>query len=208
MKKITVLCLVLVLLAASAVPVMAAKGDNNGQGNGQGQGNTNNGGDQDQQQQQDQNRDQYRDQDRNREKDKNSNPGSGRNGNHEHMHKRAPFYLQGNISALDAGAGTITVTLMQGNAKVKEYIGTDLTMLTNENTLIFQITQGDEISGTLGTDSGDVGDTDDDGEPSNRIPITFDELAVGQKVAIHGDLVDQVYTARLITVYIRETVEP
>jgi len=202
MKKITVLCLVLVMLAASAVPVLAANGGNNGHGNSQGQGNGNNGGDQDQQQ------DQNRDQDRNKDKDNNSNPGSAENWKHEHKNRRSPFYLQGTISALDAGAGTITVTLTHGNAKVKEYIGSDLTMLTNENTLIFQITQGDEISGTLGTDSGDVGDTDDDGEPSNRIPITFDQLAVGQKVAIHGNLVDQIYTARLITVYIRETVEP
>jgi hypothetical protein len=214
MKKITVLCLVLVLLAASAVPVMAARGGNNGQGNGQGQGNGNNGADQDQQQ------DQNRDQDRNKDKEKNSNPSSGGNGNHEHMYKRSPFYLQGTISALDAGVGTITVTLTHGNAKVKEYIGTNLTLQTNESTLIFQITQGEEISGTLGTDmstgdgtglsTGDVtGDgTDDDGEPSNRIPISFDQLAVGQYVAIHGNLVDQVYTARLITVYIREPVEP
>jgi hypothetical protein len=198
MKKITVLCLVLVLLAASAVPVMAARGGNNGHGNGQGQGNGNNGGDQDEKQQQD----------RNRDKDKNSNPGSGGNVNQQHIHRRAPFYLQGTISALDAGLGTITVTLTHGNAKVKENIGTNLTLQTDDNTMIFQITQGNEISGTLGTDSGDVADTDDDGEPSNRIPITFDQLAVGQKVAIHGNLVDQVYTARLITVYIREAVEP
>ena len=202
MKIITVLCLVLVLLAASAVPVLAANGGNNGHGNSQGQGNGNNGGDQDQQQ------DQNRDQDRDKDKDKNSNPGSAENGKHEHKNQRSPFYLQGTISALDAGAGTITVTLTHGNAKVKEYIGTSLTLQTNDNTMIFQITQGNEISGTLGTESGDVSDTDDDGEPSNRIPITFDQLAVGQKVAIHGNLVDQVYTARLITVYIWEALEP
>jgi hypothetical protein len=220
MKKITVLCLVLVLLAASAIPVMAARGGNNGHGNGQGQGHGNNGGDQDQQQKQDQ----IREQNRNKDKEKNSNPGSGGNGNHEHMYKRSPFYLQGTISALDAGLGTVTVTLTHGNAKVKEYIGTNLTLQTNESTMIFQITQGEEISGTLetgsstgdgtnsstgdGTGSSTGDDTDDDGEPSNRIPITFDQLAVGQYVAIHGNLVDQVYTARLITVYIREPVEP
>jgi hypothetical protein len=194
MKKITLLCLVLVMLAVSVVPVMAAKGGNNGHGNEQNEGQGNGRGNQDQ--------------DRNQDGDKNAYNGSGVNGNQEHMHKRTPFYLQGTISALDAGAGSITVTLTHGNAKVKAYIGADLTLQTSEGTLIFQITQGDENSENLNSDMSGVDDSDDDGSPSNRIPITFDQLTVGQKVAIHGNLVDTVYTARLITVYIRELVEP
>jgi hypothetical protein len=202
MKKITIISLILILLAFSVVPVMAAKGENNGHGNGQNQGQGNNGGDQDQQQ----DRDREQDKDQIKDKDKSSAPGSGGRGNHEHTRMRTPFYLQGTISALDAG--TITVTLTHGNAKVKEYIGTDLVLQTNESTLIFQITQGDEISGTLGTDMSSSDDSDDDGEPSNRVPISFDQLEVGQKVAVHGNVVESGYAARLITVYIQKSIEP
>lgn len=211
MKKVALLSLVLLLLAVSVVPVMAAGGNpnNHGNGNGTGQGNGNDagqgngGGNRDHQKQQD--RDQDRDQDRNQDRDRSSNPGSGGNGNQEHGQVRAPFYLQGTISGI--AGDTLTVTLTHGNAKVKEYIGSDLTLQTNESTLIFQITQGDEISGTVVTDVSTGSDTKDDGTPSNRIPITFDQLVIGQKVAIHGNLADNVFTARLITVYIRVTVE-
>ena len=207
MKKVALLSLVLLLLAVSVVPVMAAGGqpNNHGNGNGAGQGNNNSsgqgngGGNRDHQKQQD------RDQDRNQDRDRSSNPGSGGNGNQGHGQVRGPFYLQGTISGI-AGE-TITVTVTHGNAKVKEYIGSDLTIQTNESTQIFQITQGDEISGTVVTDVSTGSDINDDGTPSNRIPITFDQLAVGQKVAIHGNLADNVFTARLITVYIRVTVE-
>ena len=207
MKKVALLSLVLILLAVSVVPVMAAGGqpNNHGNGNGAGQGNNNSsgqgngGGNRDHQKQQD------RDQDRNQDRDRSSNPGSGGNGNQGHGQVRGPFYLQGTISGI-AGE-TITVTVTHGNAKVKEYIGSDLTIQTNESTQIFQITQGGEISGTVGTDVSTGSETDDEGTPSNRIPITFDQLAVGQKVAIHGNLADSVFTARLITVYIRVTVE-
>jgi hypothetical protein len=194
MKKVALLSLVLILLAVSVVPVMAAGGNPNGHGNGVSAGHGNNGGNQDHQKQQD------RDQNRNQDTVRNSNPGSGSNGNQGHTRTRTPFYLQGTISAI--GAETIAVTLTRGNARVKEYIGSDLSLQTNEGTLIFQITQGDEISGTLGTDTNAGSVTNDEGTPSNRIPITFDQLAVGQKVAIHGDLIDSIYTARLITVYI------
>ena len=207
MKKVALLSLVLILLAVSVVPVMAAGGqpNNHGNGNGAGQGNNNSsgqgngGGNRDHQKQQD------RDQDRNQDRDRSSNPGSGGNGNQGHGQVRGPFYLQGTISGI-AGE-TITVTVTHGNAKVKEYIGSDLTIQTNESTQIFQITQGGEISGTVGTDVSTGSESDDEGTLSNRIPITFDQLAVGQKVAIHGNLADSVYTARLITVYIRVTVE-
>jgi hypothetical protein len=204
MKKVTLLSLVLILLAVTVVPVMAARGNPNSQGNGNSAGQGNAGGNRDQQNQQD--RDRNKDQDRNQDSDRSSNPGSGGNGNHGGSQSRTPFYLQGIISALDAGAGTVTVTLTHGNAKVKEYIGTDLTLQTNENTMIFQITQGDEVSGTLGIDVSGGSSSYDGGTPSNRIPITFDQMAVGQKVAIHGNLSDSVYTARLITVYIQAPV--
>src|SRR4030042_6595275 len=196
MKKVALLSIVLILLALSVVPVMAGDGQPNGRGNGVSAGQGNNGGNRDHQKQQD--RDQDRDQDQLRVRS--SNPGAGGNGNHEHTRMRTPFYLQGTISAV--GAGTLTVTLTHGNARVKEYLGTDLSLVVPEGTQIFQITQGDEISGTLGTDTS-VRDVSDDGTPSNRIPITFDQLEVGQKVAIHGNLADSLFTARLITVYIK-----
>ena len=199
MKKVALLSLVLLLLAVSVVPVMAAGGHPNNQGNGNGAGQGNGGGNQDHQRQQ------TRDQDQNRVRDRSSNPGSGGNGNQGHGQVRGPFYLQGTISGI-AGE-TLTVTLTHGNAKVKEYIGSDLTLQTNESTQIFQITQGDEISGTVVTDVSTGSETNDEDTPSNRIPITFDQLVVGQKVAIHGNLADSVFTARLITVYIRVTVE-
>jgi hypothetical protein len=199
MKKVALLSLVLILLAVSVVPVMAAGGHPNNHGNGNGAGQGNGGGNQGHQRQQ------VRDQNQNRASDGSSNPGSRGNGNQGHGQVRGPFYLQGTISGI-AGE-TITVTVTHGNAKVKEYIGTDLTIQTNESTQIFQITQGDEISGTVGTDVSTGSENYDEGTPSNRIPITFDQLAVGQKVAVHGNLADSVFTARLITVYIRVTVE-
>ena len=47
--------------------------------------------------------------------------------------------------------------------------------------------------------------TSDEGD-SNRVAIPFDQLEVGKKVAIHGNLVDGVFTARLITEYIQTPV--
>ena len=198
MKKVALLSIVLILLAVSVVPVMAGDGQPNGRGNGVSAGQGNNGGNGDHEKQQD--RDQDRDRDQDQLRDQSSNPGSARNGHQEHTRMRTPFYLQGTISAV--GAGTLTVTLIHGNARVKQYLGTDLSLVVPEGTQIFQITQGDEISGIAGTDTS-VRDVSDDGTPSNRIPITFDQLEVGQKVAIHGNLADSLFTARLITVYIQ-----
>jgi hypothetical protein len=99
---------------------------------------------------------------------------------------RTPFYLQGTIFALDTTAKIITVTVIHGNARVKEYIGTTLPVQTTATTRMFKITQG----------------ADADTAP-NKVPIQFGELAIGQKVAIHGNLANNVYTATLITVYIK-----
>ena len=189
MKKITILTIVLVLLAVSVVPVMA-KDHPNGHGNGANAGHGNssgvNPGDREQLRQQDQDRD----------------TNHGASGNHGQMRMRTPFYLQGTIKAITAK--TITVTLIHGNARVKRYIGKELTLQINDSTLIFQITQGDENgSETEGTETPTLSS---DETQSNRIPITFDKLVAGQKVAIHGNLVDNVYTARLITVYLQASV--
>ena len=192
MKKIAIFSLVLILVAVSAVPVMAAGGPSNGHGNGNSAGQGNAGGNQDQ------TRD--RDKDKIQNRDRIANSGAGGQGNSEHTRMRTPFYLQGTITAIDAAAKTLTVTLTHGNARVKEYIGTNLTLQASDGTLIYQLTQGGD-----GSDDSATSSTSDNGTPA-KIAITFAELAqlpVGLKVAIHGNLVDGVYNARLITVYIR-----
>jgi hypothetical protein len=201
MKKVALLSIVLILLAVAVVPVMAAGGNPNDHGNGVSAGQGNNGGNRDQEKQQD------REKDRLQERDGSSNPGLGGNGNQGHTRMRTPFYLQGTISAIDPVTKTITVILIHGNAQVKQYIGGDLTLQATGTTLIFKITQGDENeteSGESATPALSSSESENSGEiASNRVAIPFDQLAVGQKVAIHGNLVDSVYTATLITAYIQ-----
>jgi hypothetical protein len=200
MKKVTLLGLVLILLAVSVVPVMAKGGPPNGHGNGVGTGQGNNGG----------NHGQGGDQTQERQQERDSNPGSHGNGSNNRA--RRPFYLQGTISAIDTTAKTITVTVFHGNAPIKQYIGEDLMLYTDDSTLIFELTQGGDSEGE-GSQTGTTTTSNDSstgGSPSNRVPIKFKNLEVGQKVAIHGNLVagveEPVYTARLITVYIRADV--
>jgi hypothetical protein len=201
MKKVALLSLVLLLMAVSVSPAMAGDGQNNGQGNPVNAGHGNNGGKGDQEKQKDQDKTQDRDRDREQDQLHDMSRSSSHNGHREHTRMRTPFYLQGTISAL--GDGTITVTLTHGNAQVKESIGKDLEIQTNEGTQIFQITQGGEISGTVGTDTSAASDVSNDETPANRVPIPFEDLQVGQRVAIHGNLVDSILTARLITIYVR-----
>ena len=193
MKKVTIIGIVLILLAASVIPVLAKNPPHgNGNSNNAGQGNSTgvNPGDSDQERQQKQDRQM-------------SNDGNG-NGNHGDARMRTPFYLQGIISAVDSGAKTITVTLIHGNAKVKEFIGTDLVIKTTDATLIYQVTQGVEgESGTGETTEPILSTSEDD---TGRVLKTFADLAIGQKVAIHGRLVGSDYTARLITFYVLMTV--
>lgn len=212
MKKLTLLGVVFILIAATVVPVMAAgpghghgNGNGNGVGNGNNQGQGNSTGVQDQTQQQ--NQDQYHI----RNRDQISNHGLGGNGNQFHMRMRTPFYLQGIIAEVDTISQTVTVTPYHGNAQIKMYLGQDLELQASDTTLIFQITQGEdgEGEGTLGsaslapTTSNENVSVNDDGSPPNRIPIPFEQLAKDQIVAIHGNVVDGVYYATLITVYIK-----
>jgi hypothetical protein len=200
MKRLFLISLVFVLLVVTAVPAMAATSSSNGNGNGTGAGQGNGVGNQDRDQERNQNKNQSEDQEMERERDRErySNPDTGKYKHQEkNQWKYTPFYLQGVITAVDSGARTITVALNHGNAKVKEFIGSELTLAVPEGAQIFQITQGD------GNENGTSSSASGDGEASNRIPITFDQLAVDQKVAIHGRLVEETYTARLITVYIQ-----
>jgi hypothetical protein len=204
MKKVTILVIILVLLAVSVVPAMA-KGPKHGQGNastpGQGTSTGVNPGDSNQERHQNQSR--------------GAKISASGNGNHGQTRMRTPFYLQGIISAVDTSAKTIKVTLIHGNAQVKQYIGLELTLQANDATQIFKVTQGNENESesewsTTPTLSNDVSEQSATPALSNdetdKVSINFDQLAVGQKVAIHGNLVNSIYSVRLITVYIPKSV--
>lgn len=195
MRKVTLLGVVIILLAVAVVPVMAA-----GPGNNHGNGNGNNPGQENSTGTQEQIKEQNHDQIKLRNRDQINNPGMSGNGIQVHMRMRTPFYLQGTIAAIDAGTQSVTVNLYHGNAQVRQYLGMDLVLQASDSTQIFKITQGNESEGTsnLVTSS-----SNDDETSGNRISISFDQLEVGQKVAIHGNVVDSVYQARLITMYIQ-----
>jgi hypothetical protein len=207
MKKLTTLGLLLIMLAVLVVPVMAKTpphGNGNGNGNNAGQENstgtnpTNHGQG---------NQSNHNNQ---RNHDNNGNNGAKGNGNATSVRNRTPFYLQGTIKSIDTGTKIVVVTLFHGNAQVKNFIGKDLTVQATDATLIFKLTQGDEGETVGGESSPPVMSsaettTSDEGD-SNRVAIPFDQLKVGKKVAIHGNLVEGVYTARLITEYIQTTV--
>lgn len=179
MKKVLVIGFVLILLVASAAPAMAGNGQSNGQGHGQNNGN---GG---QDKHLERNQDRTRDRLQHSERDR----GSSGHADKQSNRMRTPFYLQGVISAIDGTAKTITVSVVHGNSRVKQFIGTDLIVATTETTKFYQINQN--------------GDAHED-----RELISFEQLQVGQKVAIHGDLIESIFTARLVTVYIPKAEEP
>ena len=191
MKKAVMFGMILVLLAAAAVPVYAKgnpHGNGNGSGAGQGTSTGVNPGDQASSSIVNHGRA--------------VNHGGRGNGNQGQMRTRTPFYLQGTISA--KGTNTITVTLIHGNAQVKQYLGMDLTLQVNGNTLYYKVTQGNDTdSETEGAAPVTLSSSEDDG---SRTAISFGDLAVGQKVAIHGNVVNSAYVARLVTVYLQMAV--
>jgi Sec-independent protein translocase protein TatA len=196
MKKLTTIGIILILLAVMVVPAMAkspitgSDSGNSGKGNSpavtevaNGQGNGNSQHNKEKEQNQHAQANQHSQQNQEQEMDQEHNT----NGNHFSTPVRTPFYLQGTISAVDPISMTVTVTLTQGNARVKEYIGTELILQASDTTQIYKINQMDE----------------NEEEGPNRLAIAFDQLAEGDIVAIHGNLVDGIYNARLITVYVR-----
>jgi hypothetical protein len=96
--------------------------------------------------------------------------GTGKGGN-------APFALAGTIASLDPVARTVTVTVACGNKLVKSFIGQNLTIQTIDTTR-FLLRNPD----------------------STATPITFADLAVGQKVSVNGHFANNVWTASRITV--------
>jgi len=190
MKKLTILGLIMVLLAFSAIPVMAA-GPNHGHGNGASAGHGNGGGNGNQTMQQDNN------QSRNNGRGKSNAPGLVGKNNQTSMRTRTPFYLQGTITSVVSD--TLTISVTHGNAQVKQAIGSDLTVIITDTTMIFEITQGDEPDVTAPT-TPDISSTDEE-TPGNRVPIEIGDLAKGDRVAIHGNVDGGTFNATLITVY-------
>jgi hypothetical protein len=228
MKKFFVISLVFVLLVTTAVPAFAGNGNPNthSNGNGNGSGNsaglaTGNGNSMGAKEQDKENRGLGKAHGKNKLAE-DGNPKFRNQENTKLMF--TPFYLQGTITSI--GAGTIVVHIIHANAKVKEFMGTDLTIAINDGTQIFQVTQGDEdgeageakegekITSTptvsdafeSSSDKDKDGDTEDGDGDGNRVPITWNQLEVGQNVAIHGSLIDTAYTAKLITVYVNQPV--
>jgi hypothetical protein len=210
MKRIAYFGVILVLLAASAVPVLAkTPGNNNGNpGNGGKvvtptvpQGTQQHAELQVQDQNQAQGNPHSQNDNHNQFKETN---GHGKDNHGQSSRMRTPFYLQGTITAVDSLTQVITVKLTHGNAQVKASIGMTLTLQAGENTQIFRIIQGndDNQSGTSTGINTSTEENNDEQEVGNRLPITFDELAVNDIVAIHGNLVDGVYQVTLITVYV------
>ncbi len=213
MKKVTVFGTILIMLAVLVVPVLAKTPSNpNGNSANPGQGNVQVVTTGDKNQVRDQEKDKQQTQDRNGNNGVrgNGNNGEEGKGNQNQSRMRTPFYLQGEISAIDPATMTITVTLTHGNSQVKQYLGDTLTLQATDTTQIFKITQGDEEeteAGEFAAPAINSSESENSGEDgSNRVAIPFDQLAVGDIVAVHGNLMDSVFTATLITVYVRTPV--
>jgi hypothetical protein len=88
--------------------------------------------------------------------------------------KSGSFTLAGVITAINGTAITVQVT--GGNPIVREYVGQTLALQTTSSTRYL-----------LKTDTGTV-------------PITFADLAVGQKVSVSGTVANNVWTVARITV--------
>ncbi len=194
MKKLSIIGLVLVLIAFSAVPVFA-KGPNNGHGNGVSAGQGNGVGNQ--KNQQDKN------QDRNRDQVQGNRPTTLGNTNHTGNRMRTPFYLQGTVVDFNSTDKTITISLIHGNAQVKSFMssGTDLIVHVTGTTMM-KLVLGDETDETAVAPSTN---STDDGMPAAWVPFTFDKLAKGDLVAIHGNVVmvnsTSTFNATKITIF-------
>ena len=88
----------------------------------------------------------------------------------------APYALSSIISSIDAEARTVTVTVVCGNRLAKPFIGQDVTLLTTDATRFLLRNADGSIT-----------------------PISFDNLAEGQKISSHGTLTNGVWTAVRVT---------
>jgi hypothetical protein len=92
--------------------------------------------------------------------------------------KRGPFSLVGKISAIDAAAGTVTVTVLKGNKLVQPYLGQAVTLQTTVTTRYLYKASATAVA----------------------TPITFADLKVGDPVSVNGTLANGIWTATRITV--------
>ena len=87
---------------------------------------------------------------------------------------RTPFNFVGRITEI--GNGTVTMQVLRGNKLAKPNIDQTLTVTVTDATRFLEIVE-------------DI-----------AVPITFDDLKVGDPVSVHGVLVNGVWTASRITV--------
>jgi hypothetical protein len=90
---------------------------------------------------------------------------------------RTPYALSGTITAVNADAQTITVSVACGNTKVKSFIGEDVTVNISSSTSL--LLRNADATAT---------------------PIDFAYLAAGQTISSHGSLSGEVFTASRVTV--------
>lgn len=87
---------------------------------------------------------------------------------------RSNFTLTGRITAI--GDSTVTIQVLAGNKIVKPFVGKELTVTVTSATRLLEIV--DDIA----------------------VPITFNDLEVGDPVSVHGKFANDVWTASRITV--------
>jgi len=86
------------------------------------------------------------------------------------------FSLVGQVTALDDVAGTITVQVHSGSKLSKSYVGKELTVTTDENTLFL----------LYGHAKGDT--------------ITFADVELGDDISVNGYVLNGVFVAKRVTV--------
>jgi len=101
--------------------------------------------------------------------------------NNQYRWRGGVFGLVGQVVALDPGAGTISVLVHTGNRLVKDYLGQELDVNTNEDTLFLRY-----------------------GDPQCEV-IAFEDVEVGAYVSMNGivlpsQLEEQVFLAKRVTV--------
>ena len=84
------------------------------------------------------------------------------------------FMLEGDITALDAGSGTITVLVNSGNRPAHPFIGQEVLVSTTDDTLFYK-------------KNGDLLDA-----------ISFDDLVVGENVRVNGLVLEGTFTAETV----------
>lgn len=96
------------------------------------------------------------------------------NGQPEALPGKQIFALTGTITALDAAS--ITVLVHNGNRFAKPYIGMDLMVLLTEDTGYWAYT------------------------PGGCIPISLEDLEVGDSASVKGMVIDDTFSAQRVTV--------